>query len=88
MIHLLIHLSKDPNVAGYGCLGDLAISFLVVALCWYQVAVSELPAEFRPKSRTPPGLHNPDAVMGMKEGTALLACRDKDGMGLLPLDCS
>lgn len=72
---------RGTKGAGYGWLGDFAISFLVVALCRYQAAVSEPPAESRPKSRTPPGLRNPDAVAGMKENTALPACRDKGGGG-------
>lgn len=50
-----------------------------MALCWHQVAVSEAPAESRAKHHTPPGLHKPDAVAGMKEKTALHTYRDRGG---------
>lgn len=81
-----IHLEGSQRVLDTDGL-ETAISVLVVPLCWYQVAVSEPPAEPRPKSCNPPRLHNLDAVVGMKENAALPACRDKGG-SLLHLDCS
>lgn len=75
-----IHPEGAQRVLDTDGFGDFAISFLVVALCWYQAAVSEPSAESGPKSCTPPGLHNPDAVAGMKN-SALPACRDRGGGG-------